>query len=96
MFSKKSAPALEEPLPRGRTQTRRAASKEALKQMQLLLGDEDDAIEIPDTDVSIQKIIELKNLLTCDVLDDPSFSIFAVALPCILSPYSFHLVNRSC
>ncbi|XP_072383647.1 uncharacterized protein row isoform X2 [Diabrotica undecimpunctata] len=34
--------------PRSRTQSRRAASKEALKQMQLLLDDENDAVEIPD------------------------------------------------
>ncbi|KAJ8911534.1 hypothetical protein NQ315_005904 [Exocentrus adspersus] len=38
-------------LPRPRTQSRRAASKEALKQMQLLLGDdEDDPVEIPSDD----------------------------------------------
>ncbi|XP_060518575.1 uncharacterized protein LOC132697252 [Cylas formicarius] len=36
---------------RPRAQSRRAASKEALKQMQILLGDEDDdAVEIPDDD----------------------------------------------
>lgn len=29
---------------------RRAASKEALKQMQMLLEDDDDAVEIPDDD----------------------------------------------
>ncbi|KAL1500887.1 hypothetical protein ABEB36_006308 [Hypothenemus hampei] len=33
---------------RPRNQSRRAASKEALKQMQILLEDEDDAVEIPD------------------------------------------------
>lgn len=38
-------------LPRPRTQSRRAASKEALKQMQLLLDDdEDDPVEIPSDD----------------------------------------------
>ncbi|CAG9864310.1 unnamed protein product [Phyllotreta striolata] len=37
--------------PRPRTQSRRAASKEALKQMQLLLDDENDTVEIPDDDV---------------------------------------------
>ncbi|XP_074038344.1 relative of woc isoform X2 [Leptinotarsa decemlineata] len=37
--------------PRARTQSRRAASKEALKQMQLLLDDENDAVEIPDDDI---------------------------------------------
>lgn len=37
---------------RPRHQSRRAASKEALKQMQILLEDEDDAVEIPDDDVS--------------------------------------------
>ncbi|KAH1023940.1 uncharacterized protein LOC109543643 isoform X2 [Dendroctonus ponderosae] len=35
---------------RPRHQSRRAASKEALKQMQILLEDEDDAVEIPDDD----------------------------------------------
>lgn len=35
-----------------RHQVRRAASKEALKQMQMLLEDEDDTVEVPDDDVS--------------------------------------------
>ncbi|XP_076270837.1 uncharacterized protein LOC143202853 isoform X2 [Rhynchophorus ferrugineus] len=35
---------------RSRHQSRRAASKEALKQMQMLLEDEDDTVEIPDDD----------------------------------------------
>nr|CAH7747016.1 unnamed protein product [Callosobruchus chinensis] len=42
-----------EVMPAPRTHARRAASKEALKQMQLLLDDEDDAVEIPDDDVCI-------------------------------------------
>ncbi|CAH2011012.1 unnamed protein product [Acanthoscelides obtectus] len=53
----KKAPAQYAPkvevMPAPRTHARRAASKEALKQMQLLLDDEDDAVEIPDEDVCI-------------------------------------------
>ncbi|XP_056629801.1 uncharacterized protein LOC130440571 [Diorhabda sublineata] len=41
------------PPPRSRTQSRRAASKEALKQMQLLLDDENDTVEIPDDVIPI-------------------------------------------
>ncbi|XP_050306682.1 uncharacterized protein LOC126743575 [Anthonomus grandis grandis] len=39
-----------DPIIKPRHQSRRAASKEALKQMQILLEDEDDAVEIPDDD----------------------------------------------
>ncbi|CAH2017978.1 unnamed protein product [Acanthoscelides obtectus] len=53
----KKAPAQYAPkvevMPAPRTHARRAASKEALKQMQLLLDDEDDAVEIPDEDIQL-------------------------------------------